>query len=153
MAADDTVLGTTTSGLSLDAPVTLSHDDRRRHLHVIGKTGTGKTTLLLSLMQADLESGSVTCSDEVLELLGLAPSDATGERLLGLINPEDVSTVLAARDRALSSANECAVEFRVRRADGTPAWFEVRLKAHSIPTAASSDTTVSPTAAGSDWKG
>jgi len=76
--------------------------------------------------QADLESGSVTCSDEVLELLGLAPSDATGERLLGLINPEDVSTVLAARDRALSSANECAVEFRVRRADGTPAWFEVR---------------------------
>lgn len=57
MAADDTVLGTTTSGLSLDAPVTLSHDDRRRHLHVIGKTGTGKTTLLLSLMQADLESG------------------------------------------------------------------------------------------------
>ena len=32
----------------------LSHEDRRRHLYLIGKTGTGKSTLLLNLMLADL---------------------------------------------------------------------------------------------------
>lgn len=57
MADDDTLLGTTTRGLDLDAPVTLSRDDRRRHLYVIGKTGTGKSTLLQSLIFSDLAAG------------------------------------------------------------------------------------------------
>jgi hypothetical protein len=36
MVADDfLLLGTTMSGLTLDAPVTLASDDRRRHMHVI----------------------------------------------------------------------------------------------------------------------
>lgn len=35
----------------------LSQDDRRRHLHVIGKTGTGKSTLLVSLILTDLAAG------------------------------------------------------------------------------------------------
>ncbi len=54
---DDTVLGTTTRGYELAAPVTLSLDDRRRHLHLIGKTGTGKTTLLRTLIYDDLAAG------------------------------------------------------------------------------------------------
>lgn len=58
MTADDfLLLGTTISGLTLDAPVTLASDDRRRHMHVIGKTGTGKSTLLYALMLQDLEAG------------------------------------------------------------------------------------------------
>jgi hypothetical protein len=58
MTADDfLLLGTTISGLTLDAHVTLASDDRRRHMHVIGKTGTGKSTLLYSLMLQDLEAG------------------------------------------------------------------------------------------------
>ena len=58
MAADDALLvGTTIAGLSLDAPVTLALDDRRRHMHVIGKTGTGKSTLLCSMIQQDLAAG------------------------------------------------------------------------------------------------
>lgn len=57
MATDTLTLGTTTVGLTTHAPVTLSVDDRRRHVHVIGKTGTGKSTLLLSLMLQDLEAG------------------------------------------------------------------------------------------------
>lgn len=56
MDDDETVLGTTT-GLSLGVFVMLSRDDRRRHLHVIGKTGTGKSTLLLSLILSDLRHG------------------------------------------------------------------------------------------------
>ena len=47
------VLGTLASG----EPVPLTHKDRRRHLYVIGKTGTGKSTLLFNLMMADLEQG------------------------------------------------------------------------------------------------
>src|SRR4051812_28336324 len=31
--------------------------DRRSHLYVIGKTGTGKSTLLLNLMRQDLAAG------------------------------------------------------------------------------------------------
>ena len=38
-------------------PALLSYQDRRRHLYVIGKTGTGKSTLLYNLMLADLERG------------------------------------------------------------------------------------------------
>jgi hypothetical protein len=38
-------------------PALLSPHDRRRHLYVIGKTGTGKSTLLYNLMLADLECG------------------------------------------------------------------------------------------------
>lgn len=58
MAADDQLLlGTTTAGLSLDSPITISLGDRRRHMHVIGKTGTGKSTLIYSLMLQDLAAG------------------------------------------------------------------------------------------------
>lgn len=50
-------IGTSTRGFTLAAPVTLSLDDRRRHLHLMGKTGTGKTTLLKTLVFDDLRSG------------------------------------------------------------------------------------------------
>ena len=53
---DDVYIGTTTSGLRLNAPVTLDQNDRSRHLYIIGKTGTGKSTLLLSLILSDLHS-------------------------------------------------------------------------------------------------
>ena len=54
---DECVLGTTTRGFELAAPVTLGLDDRRRHLHLLGKTGTGKTTLLRTLIYDDLAAG------------------------------------------------------------------------------------------------
>lgn len=38
-------------------PVYLPHPDRRRHLYVIGKTGTGKSTFLLNLILQDLQAG------------------------------------------------------------------------------------------------
>lgn len=50
-------LGTATVGLTLDAPISLSRGDLRRHLYVIGKTGTGKSTLLYNLMRSDLDAG------------------------------------------------------------------------------------------------
>ncbi len=45
------VLGT----LAIGESVPLTHADRRRHLYLIGKTGTGKSTLLFNLMMADLD--------------------------------------------------------------------------------------------------
>ena len=41
----------------MNAPILVSRDDLRRHLYVIGKTGTGKSTLLYNLMLADLIGG------------------------------------------------------------------------------------------------
>lgn len=38
-------------------PITQSEDDRRRHLYVVGKTGMGKSTLLMSLILQDIEAG------------------------------------------------------------------------------------------------
>jgi hypothetical protein len=38
--------------------VMLDEDERRRHLYLIGQTGTGKSTLLLNLLRQDFESGA-----------------------------------------------------------------------------------------------
>lgn len=57
--------------------VGLAIDDRRRHLAILGKTGTGKTTLLQNLLAADIAAGrGVACvdphgdlADSLLELI------------------------------------------------------------------------------------
>jgi hypothetical protein len=41
----------------LGEPVMLDREERRRHLYVIGQTGTGKSTLLLNLIRQDLVAG------------------------------------------------------------------------------------------------
>jgi hypothetical protein len=38
-------------------PITLDLEERRRHLYVVGQTGTGKSTLLASLIAQDLAAG------------------------------------------------------------------------------------------------
>src|SRR5712692_7404283 len=35
----------------------IRQDDRRHHMYVIGKTGTGKSTLLATLLKEDIEQG------------------------------------------------------------------------------------------------
>ena len=40
-------IGTTSSG----APFGIAQDDRRRHLHVIGQTGTGKSSFMKNMIQ------------------------------------------------------------------------------------------------------
>jgi len=40
-----------------DVPVCLLDADRRQHLYCVGKTGTGKSSLLLNLIAQDLEAG------------------------------------------------------------------------------------------------
>src|SRR5438132_4956806 len=57
---DPLILGkdvTSTTG----AAVTLTQQERRRGLYVIGKTGTGKTTLLINLILQDIAAGFGLC--------------------------------------------------------------------------------------------
>lgn len=73
--------------------VFLADDDRRRHLYVIGQTGTGKTAFLKNLIMQDIVSGKGLCfidphGDMAEELLGLIPQ----ERLEDVIyfDPSDI---------------------------------------------------------------
>ncbi len=40
-----------------ETPIYLSENDRRRHLYLIGQTGTGKTTLFLNMITEDIKAG------------------------------------------------------------------------------------------------
>ncbi|MCJ7804989.1 TraM recognition domain-containing protein [Patescibacteria group bacterium] len=66
-------------------PVYLSEDDRRRHLYIIGKTGTGKTELLRNLILQDIRAGKGVCL--------IDPHDLA-EDLLQYIPPERVEDVI-----------------------------------------------------------
>ena len=79
MPEDDALLqlGTATVGLELHAPISLSRNDLCRHLYVIGKTGTGKSTLLYNLMRADLDDGRGFALLDPHGDLAVAIADAT----------------------------------------------------------------------------
>ena len=57
-AADVVTLGL---DVNTSQPVTLSQDDRRQGLYIIGKNGTGKSTLIENLIVQDMEAGYGLC--------------------------------------------------------------------------------------------
>ena len=106
------ILGT----LSTDESVPLMTEDRRRHVYVIGQTGTGKTGLLTHMRRADLEAGRGFCfldphgaaaprvADAVplarmKDVIYLDPSDATHTFAYNPLSG------IAAEDRATATAN------------------------------------------------
>ena len=99
MATDDPlVLGAAIVGMSIDAPITLSVEDRRRHLHVIGKPGTGKSTLLLSLLLQDLAAGRGFAlldphGDLAQAVIDAVPPERTNDVLY--FNPGDINHPVA----------------------------------------------------------
>lgn len=73
--ADGILLGTSENS----APVLLPQTLRNRHVYVLGKTRTGKTTLLLNLMKRDIREGRSLCfidphGDAANELLAHIPA-------------------------------------------------------------------------------
>ncbi|MEN9561038.1 MAG: hypothetical protein RIQ56_311, partial [Candidatus Parcubacteria bacterium] len=67
-------------------PVYLTDDDRRRHLYIVGQTGTGKSTLMRQMIVDDISRGK-----------GVAMIDPHGdlvEWVLGLIPPERFDDVI-----------------------------------------------------------
>jgi hypothetical protein len=78
-------------------PIYLTDEDRRRHIYVVGQTGTGKSTLLGNLMIEDIQNGKGIAvidphGDLVENALGFVPK----ERLDDVIyfNPGDLSRPL-----------------------------------------------------------
>lgn len=70
----------------LSKPVFMNLDDRRRHMYIIGKTGTGKSEFLKEMIMQDIRSGQ-----------GLAVIDPHGdliEDILPLIPPERSEDVI-----------------------------------------------------------
>lgn len=68
----------------VERKVFISNADRQRHTYVIGKTGTGKSKFLQSLIIQDIEAGKGICfidphGDAVDELLGLIPPERSDD--------------------------------------------------------------------------
>jgi hypothetical protein len=75
-------------------PFGLSIEDRRRHLYVIGKTGTGKSTLLRNLIVQDIEAGR--------GLMLLDPHGDLAEELLDYIPGRRIDDVIYVAPAELS---------------------------------------------------
>jgi hypothetical protein len=63
-----------------ETPIYLTKDDKRRHIYIIGQTGTGKSVLLTNLMIQDAKEGRGFCfidpnGDEAERLLGRIPAN------------------------------------------------------------------------------
>lgn len=64
----------------VERKIYMSEFDRQRHMYIIGKTGTGKTKFLQSMILQDIEAGRGLCfmdphGDAVEELLGMIPPE------------------------------------------------------------------------------
>ncbi|MEY4731350.1 MAG: hypothetical protein RL681_296 [Candidatus Parcubacteria bacterium] len=78
-------------------PVYLSDEDRKRHIYIIGQTGTGKSTLLGNLILEDIKRGKgVALIDPHGDLVETALNHIPKERLddLILFNPTDMDRPL-----------------------------------------------------------
>jgi hypothetical protein len=91
---EHTVLGTLGNG----ELVPLMHKDRRQHVFIIGKTGTGKSTLLFNLMFTDLRQGRGFAlldphGDLAHAIADAVPAERTNEVLY--FDPADLSHSVA----------------------------------------------------------
>jgi len=67
-------------------PIFMTMDDRRRHMYIIGKTGTGKSEFLKEMILQDIEAGHGVCA--------IDPHGEFVEDILQLIPPERVEDVI-----------------------------------------------------------
>jgi hypothetical protein len=73
-------------------PVKLTPEQRVRHIHIIGASGTGKSTLLFNLIRQDIENGEGIAvldphGDLVDRILGIIPANRIGDVVL--VDPSD----------------------------------------------------------------
>lgn len=84
--AENTYGGTTT-------PIGLSEDERRRHVYILGATGTGKSTILLSMIDQDLQHNKGLClidphGDLSEQVLSIIPKNRFKDVVY--FNPDDI---------------------------------------------------------------
>ena len=94
--ADGRVLGASNAGVSA-SPVAISVADARHHIHVLGQTGTGKSTLLARLALQDADAGRAAVvidpkGDLVEAILERLPEEAWDRTCL--IDPTDPSVAV-----------------------------------------------------------
>ena len=70
----------------IDKLVRMADADRRRHLYVIGQTGTGKTVFMKSMLRQDVESGKGVCV--------IDPHGDFAEFVLSIVPPERAEDVI-----------------------------------------------------------
>jgi PAS domain S-box-containing protein len=80
----------------------------------------------VGVWHADLSAGTVWCSTEALDILGIPEDAVSSERLLALVHPDDVQVVMDSRRQVLHGGTECTLEFRAKRPDGRLLRLEVR---------------------------
>ncbi len=71
----------------------LSEDDRRRHLYIIGQTGTGKTSFMKTLIQQDIMEGRGVCyidphGQDIEDILAMIPRHRAQDVIY--FNPGDI---------------------------------------------------------------
>jgi hypothetical protein len=71
----------------------LTQDERRRHMYILGATGTGKTTMLLSMIKQDIENNKGLClidphGDLVEDVLHIIPKNRIKDVIY--FNPDDI---------------------------------------------------------------
>lgn len=76
----------------------IKEDDRRRHVYVIGKSGTGKSTLLANMVAADIAAGKGVClvdphGETAEDVLKLIPEDRVDDVIY--FNPSDIDFPIA----------------------------------------------------------
>ena len=72
----------------------LNQEERRRHMYILGATGTGKSTMLLSMINQDMQNGKGLCvidpHGELIEsILPLVPKNRIKDVVY--FNPDDIS--------------------------------------------------------------
>lgn len=65
-------------------PIYIPEEDRRRHIYIIGQTGTGKSTLLVNTIQEDIKAGKGVAvidphGDLIDDILKFIPQERTGD--------------------------------------------------------------------------
>ncbi len=88
--------------------LTLAVNDSLRHLHVVGPTGTGKSTLLLHLIDQDIDAGRAVVviepkGDLIRDVLARVPKSRTTDVVL--IDPTDPEAVVGLNPLAVSRAS------------------------------------------------
>lgn len=76
-----------------ETKIGLTPDERRRHVYILGATGTGKSTMLLSMIKQDVDNNKGLCvvdphGDLIEQIISVIPRDRIADVVY--FNPDDI---------------------------------------------------------------